>query len=82
MDEFTYLVRFPADLRVDRIVINKTTYFYLEEGTVMVFLKEWNGIIEPVSNLVEEWVHVRGIPPKWFDWVTLRQVASTIGKLV
>lgn len=56
MDEYSYLVRFPPDLRVDRIVINKTTYFYLEEGSVMISLKEWNGNIEPVSSLVEEWV--------------------------
>lgn len=48
----------------------------------MISLKEWNGNIEPVSSLVEEWVQVRGIPPKWCDWVTLRQIASIVGKLV
>lgn len=82
MDEFSYLVRFPPDLRVDRIVINKTSYFYLEDSTVMISLREWNGNIEPVSSLTETWVQVRGIPPKWCDWSTFRQVASTVGKLV
>jgi len=82
MDEFSYLVRFPPGQRVDRIVINKISYFYLEKGTVMASLKVWNGNIEPVSSLTEVWVQVRGVPPKWCDWVTFRQVASTIGKLV
>jgi hypothetical protein len=67
---------------VDRIVINNISYFYMEKGTVMASLKVWIGNIEPVSRLTEVWVQVRGIPPKWCDWVTFRQVASTIGKLV
>ena len=82
MDEFSYLVRFSPGQRVDKIVINKISYFYLEKGTVMASLKVWNGNIEPVSSLTEVWVQVRGIPLKWCDWVTFRQVASTIGKLV
>jgi hypothetical protein len=63
-------------------VINKISYFYLEKGTMMGSLKVWNGNIESVSSLTEVWVQVRGIPPKWCDWVTFRQVASTIGKLM
>jgi len=59
MDEFSYLVRFPPGQRVDRIVINKISYFYLEKGTVMASLKVWNGNIEPVSSLTEVWVQVR-----------------------
>lgn len=81
MDEFTYLVKFPPGLRVHRIVINKTSYFYLDDG-VMISLREWNGKIEPVSSLNEVWVQVTGVPPKWCDWVTFKQVASTFGKLV
>lgn len=82
MDEFSYLVRFPPDLRVDRTVINKTTYFFVEDGSVMVSLREWNGNIDPISSLSEVWVQLRGIPPKWCDWETFRQVPSTVGKLV
>ncbi|XP_066374000.1 uncharacterized protein [Miscanthus floridulus] len=48
----------------------------------MASLKVWNRNIEPVSSLTEVWVQARGIPPKWCDWVTFRQVASTIGKLL
>lgn len=49
---------------------------------VLMSLKEWNGEIEPLAVLEEVWVQVRGIPPKWIDWLTLRQVGSTLGKLV
>jgi len=45
-------------------------------------LRVWNGNIEPISSLKEVWVQVRGIPPRWCDWVTLRQIASALGKLV
>lgn len=48
----------------------------------MVSVKVWNGDIEPISSLEEAWVQVREIPPKWCDWRTLRQVASTLGKLI
>lgn len=68
---------------MDNIVIKKKTYFYLEEDTVMVSLKEWNENIEPVSSLVEEWVQVTRIPPKWCDWLTLRHILrQAIGSLV
>lgn len=82
MDDFSYMARFPPHKKVESVVINKATYFYLENETVMVSLKVWNGNIEPVASLTEVWVQVVGIPPKWCDWKTLWQVASTVGKLV
>lgn len=27
-------------------------------------------------------MQIKGIPPKWCNWETLRQVASTLGKLI
>lgn len=82
LDEFRFLVRFPPEKRVDNIVINNVSFFYLQNDEVQASLRVWNGNIEPISRLKETWVQVRGIPPRWCDWVTLRQVASALGKLV
>jgi hypothetical protein len=42
----------------------------------------WNGDVEPVGNLIEVWVQIRGIPPKWVDWDTIREVASILGLMI
>lgn len=42
----------------------------------------WNGDVEPVSQLEEVWVQVKGIPPKYVDCWTIRDIATTIGLLV
>jgi hypothetical protein len=81
LEDYKYLVRFPPDKKVENFVINDGTYFYLNGGEVMASLKIWNGDIVPVGKLEEVWVQVKGIPPKWCDWETLRRVASTLGKL-
>jgi hypothetical protein len=81
LEDYKYLVRFPPDKKVENFVTNDGTYFYLNGGEVMASLKIWNGDIVPVGKLEEVWVQVKGIPPKWCDWETLRHVASTLGKL-
>jgi hypothetical protein len=48
----------------------------------MAFLKVWDGKIEPVRKLTEVWVQVRGVPPKWNDWQTIREIASCLGRLI
>lgn len=45
-------------------------------------MKVWNGEIEAHDELEEVWVQVRGIAPKWSDWITFQQVASMLGELV
>jgi len=35
-----------------------------------------------MGKLAEVWVQIRGIPPKWCDWVTVKQISSCLGKLV
>ena len=82
LEDYKYLVIFPPDKKVDNFVINDGTYFYLNDGTVIGSLKIWNGNIIPIGRLEEVWVQVKGIRPKWCDWETLSQVASTLGKLV
>lgn len=48
----------------------------------MASLRVWDGDIEPVGSLTETWVQIRGIPPKWSDWTTIREIATSLGKLV
>jgi hypothetical protein len=40
----------------------------------------WNGDIEPVGQLEEVWVQITGVPPKWCDWTTINEIASSLGK--
>ncbi|TVU07127.1 hypothetical protein EJB05_47168, partial [Eragrostis curvula] len=41
----------------------------------------WSGEVEPVEELVDTWVQVKGIPPKWCDWESIQQVSSSLGLL-
>ncbi|TVU13626.1 hypothetical protein EJB05_37046, partial [Eragrostis curvula] len=79
LGEYSYSVRFPPDSKVESIVFGGTTYFYLDKEGVMVSLKAWSGEVQPVEELVDTWVTVRGVPPKWNDWETIQQIASSLG---
>ena len=81
LEEYNYLIKFPPHKRVDSNVTN-VTYFYLKGGGVLASLKVWNGDMEQIGKLAEVWVQIRGIPPKWCDWVTVKQISSCLGKLV
>jgi hypothetical protein len=39
---------------------------------------EWR--YEPVGQLEEVWVQITGVPPKWCDWTTINEIASSLGK--
>ncbi|CAO2148908.1 unnamed protein product [Urochloa humidicola] len=82
LEDYRFLVRFPPSIKVESKVIGKATYFYLKNDTAMASLRVWNGDIEPVGQLVETWVVIKGIPPKWADWITIRGIASSLGKLL
>ncbi|XP_062203848.1 uncharacterized protein LOC133906086 [Phragmites australis] len=82
MDDYRYLVKFPPHKKVSDIVISNVTFFNLNKEGVLGSLRKWNGEVEPLGELEEVWIQVRGIPPKWSDWMTFRQIASTLGKLV
>ncbi|TVU32565.1 hypothetical protein EJB05_24298, partial [Eragrostis curvula] len=59
LGDYSYLVRFPPNKKVEAIVFGGTTYFYLDKEGVMVSLKAWCGDIEPVEELVDAWVQVK-----------------------
>ncbi|CAL5054326.1 unnamed protein product [Urochloa decumbens] len=82
LDDYRFLVRFPTDKRIENKILGKATYFYLKKDSVMASLRIWDGDIEPVGHLSEAWVVVRGVPPKWTDWITIKEIASSLGKLL
>jgi hypothetical protein len=79
IEEYKYLVKFPPRKRVvDSVTMGGASYFYLNKGDVMASLKVWDGEIEPVGKLTEAWVQVTGVPPKWGDWQTIKEIASSL----
>ena len=38
--------------------------------------------MEPVGSLTGVWILIMGIPPKWIDWDTMREVALSVGLMV
>jgi hypothetical protein len=81
MEEFRYLVKFPPHIKVESKILGKTTFFYLKGDEVMASLRVWDGYMEPVGRLTETWVQIRGVPPKWSDWITIKEIASSLGRL-
>jgi hypothetical protein len=75
--DFRYLVRFPPHKQVATTLISDITYFKLHKEGVLVSLSA-----DPYDALDDVWVQISGIPPKWSDWRTLRQVSSSLGKLL
>ncbi|RLN29330.1 hypothetical protein C2845_PM05G25390 [Panicum miliaceum] len=81
MDEYRFLVKFPPHIRVESKVLGDANFFYLKNNTVMASLRVCNGDIGPVGRLIETWVQIKGVPPKWSDWTTIREIASSLGKI-
>jgi hypothetical protein len=49
---------------------------------VLVSLKAWTSDIEPYDSLDDVWIHMSGIPPRWSNWRTFRQISSSLGKML
>jgi hypothetical protein len=81
-EDNSYIIRFPPSRKVENLVIGKASQFQLNRPKVVASLSVWNGDIEPIGSLTEVWVQIKGIPPKWVDWHTVREVASSIGLMV
>lgn len=80
-DEYSYVMRFSPHKKVEDLVVGQATLFYLKGTNVLASLKAWNGDVEPIGHLEEVWVQIKGIPPKWADWWTIKDVASSLGLL-
>jgi hypothetical protein len=82
MGEFRFLIRFPPHRKIVDTLISDITYFRMKKEEVLVSLKAWIRDIEPYDVLEEAWVQISGIPPKWSNWNTFRQITSSLGKMV
>ena len=74
----TFLVRFPPWKKVEDLI--ELPGFSLPQD-VNVTLTEWKGGCEPFGELIEAWVLIEGIPPKWCSWKMFAQIASMFGVL-
>jgi hypothetical protein len=81
-DDASYIVIFSPSRKVENFVIGKASLFQLNKPKVVASLRLWNGDVEPVGSLIEVWVQIKGIPPKWVDWNTVREVASSLGLMI
>jgi len=81
-DEYSYIVRFPPNRKVENLVIGKASVFDLNRPGVVGSLSVWNGEIEPIGSLTEVWVLIQEIPPKWVDWRTMCEVSSGLGRMI
>jgi hypothetical protein len=75
-------VRFPLDRKVEKLVFGKASVFDLNKLRIVGSLSVWNGEVEPIGSLVDVWVQIQGIPPKWVDWKTLWEVSSSLGRMI
>lgn len=80
-DEYSYIVRFPPHKKVENLVIGKASLFQLNKEGVVGSLRVWSGDVEPIRSLVDVWIKIEGIPLKWVDWDSIREVTSSLGKL-
>lgn len=81
-DDYSYIIRFPPDRNVEKLVIGKALVFYLNRPGVVGSLSVWNGEVEPIGSLTDVWVQIKGIPPKWVDWKALSEVSSGLGRMI
>jgi hypothetical protein len=79
LEEWYFFVRFPPNKKVEDMT-NFNSFNLGKEG-VFVSVKSWQGELEPYAELEDVWIQLRGIPPKWCDWVILDQFASSYGLL-
>jgi hypothetical protein len=71
-------VRFPPWKKVEDLI--ELPAFCLPQD-VSVTLTGWKGACDPFGELIEAWVLIEGIPPKWCTWKVFAQIASLFGVL-
>jgi len=75
-----FLVRFPPHKKISNV--KNYPSFGLRKAGVMVEVLEWIGETEPLEELQEVWVQIRGIPPRWCGWKVFAQITSGFGLML
>lgn len=79
LDDWTYLVKFPPEIPVEQVA--GYPCFGLSKVNVTVNVEVWDGKIQHVSEAQEVWVTIRGMNPRWCEWVVIDQITSVFGLL-
>jgi len=79
LDEWSFLVRFPPNKRVQDLADLYSINLHKEGVSIKV--EVWNGELDSYTELQDVWLQIRGIPPKWCSWQVLDQLASSYGLL-
>lgn len=80
VDDKTFVFRFPPWKNVAELI--DLPAFALEEGGVTVKITEWEGAIDAFGELIEAWIQIDGITPRWCSWKVFAQLSSCFGLLI
>ncbi|XP_040254648.1 uncharacterized protein [Aegilops tauschii subsp. strangulata] len=79
-DKNKYIIRFPPNKNIKDSV--EYPSINLKKEGVAISFADWNGEHPVYDSLIETWIVIDGLPPKWLSWSTIAQVATTLGVLV
>ena len=76
----SFLVKFPPHISVEQVA--GYPCFGLPSMDVTVNVEMWKEELAKLDELVEVWVQVRGLLPRWCEWTLLDQCTSAFGLLI
>ncbi|KAM3271726.1 hypothetical protein ACQJBY_042116 [Aegilops geniculata] len=77
---WSYLVKFPPHISVDQVA--GYPCFGLSREDITVKVVAWKEDLVKKDNLIEVWVQLSKLLPKWCEWSSLDQITSVFGLLV
>lgn len=80
LDDYSFLVKFPPEINVERVA--RYPCFRLSIEGVTVNIEVWDGELDHAEELQEVWLQLRGLKPSWCEWSALDQIVSVFGPLV
>lgn len=80
LDDYTFLVKFPPEISVDREAHYPCFGLSIEGLTVNI--ETWVGELDHVEELQEVSLQLRGLKPYWCEWSILDQIVYVFGPMV